>query len=100
MMQVVQYVQPEKKGEVSQLKQLNQVTFLRELTAGGGSTKYEELVERVSDDLLENVNNQLDFYKRELANPEGGRGGSSETKVEYFNQEKQLPKSDNAMLKP
>jgi hypothetical protein len=53
-----------------QLKQ-NPNAFLKEITQANGSLKYEELVERVSDDLLENVNNQIDMHKRELANPEG-----------------------------
>jgi hypothetical protein len=28
------------------------------------------MVERVCDDLIENVNNQIDLYKREQTNPE------------------------------
>jgi len=43
--------------------------LLGEMTGIGGSTRYEELVENVCDDLIEGVNNQLDMHKRSL-NPE------------------------------
>jgi hypothetical protein len=39
----------------------------------GGKARYEEFVEGVCDDLIENVNNQIDLYKREKANPEAGK---------------------------
>jgi len=47
---------------------------MKEITAINGSTRYEELVERVCDDLMENVDNQIDLYKRGLSNPEGASG--------------------------
>jgi hypothetical protein len=40
-------------------------SIMKEVTQlPGGSARYEELVERVSDDLLESVNNQLDIFKK------------------------------------
>jgi hypothetical protein len=70
MLSLVQYVQPEKKSQITLLKQ-HQVNLLKELTGSNGGSRYEEMVERVCDDLIENVNNQIDLYKKALANPEG-----------------------------
>ena len=66
---MVAYVAPEQKSRIDRFKQAGAVNMLKELTQPGGSTMYEELVERVCDDLLENVNNSLDMYKRQ-DNPE------------------------------
>ena len=79
MMQVVSYVEPEMKGKVQQLIKGQQVQLLKEITSldVGGRGRYEELVEGVCDDLIENVNNQIDLYKRELSNPELANKGNS-----------------------
>ena len=58
LLALLQYVQPENKQTIANLKNLGIATLLKEVTnLPGGSTRYEELVERVSDDLLESVNN-------------------------------------------
>jgi hypothetical protein len=58
LLSLVSYVQPELKSRIANLKK-STGTLLDELTSSsaGGLQRYEELVERVTDDLLENVNN-------------------------------------------
>ena len=68
---------------------------MKEITAAGGSTRYEVLVERVCDDLIENVNNQIDLHKRQISNPEG-----IPIRRETFQQDKLPLRTDNTMLKP
>ena len=58
--------------------------------------KYEEFVERVSDDLLENVNNQLDLFKKERDNPVAS---AIPVKSEVFAPSQQM-RTDNTMMKP
>lgn len=57
-MNLASYVQPELKSRIATLKKAPGA-LLDELTSSSASglLKYEELVERVTDDLLENVNN-------------------------------------------
>ena len=55
LLNLVQYVQPEQKGVISALRQHG--ALLKEITTASGGARYEELVERVCDDLIENVNN-------------------------------------------
>ena len=99
---LVQYVQPEKKGLIQGLKQ-NQGTLLKEITTVHGGSRYEELVERVCDDLIENVNNQIDLYKKEQDNPEGvGNNqlkGASQMRPEFYSDKPQM-RTDNTMMKP
>ena len=66
MLSLVSYVQPELKSTIASMKQ-QPSNLLKELTSlnAGGLARYEELVERVCDDLIENVNNQIDLYKKE-----------------------------------
>jgi hypothetical protein len=58
--------------------------------------KYEEFVERVTDDLLENVNNQLDLFKKERDNP---AASAIPVKTEVFAPSQQM-RTDNTMMKP
>jgi hypothetical protein len=81
-------------------------SIMKEVTQlPGGSARYEELVERVSDDLLESVNNQLDIFKKQKDNPEGATSGMIMNKAiplksEYFDKGSQQMRSDNTMMKP
>lgn len=101
---LVQYVQPENKQTIANLKNLGFGSLLKEVTqVPGGSSRYEELVERVSDDLLETVNNQLDLFKKQRDNPESlTLNKAIPIQREYFNQDKgsQQMRSDNTMMKP
>jgi hypothetical protein len=53
-------------------------------------------VERVTDDLLENVNNQLDLFKKERDNPVGS---AIPIRTEVFAPSQQM-RTDNTMMKP
>ena len=77
-------------------------SLLKEITQlPGGSARYEELVERVSDDLLETVNNQLDIFKRQRDNPESlVINKAIPMRSEYFDKGSQQMRSDNTMMKP
>jgi hypothetical protein len=78
LLNVISYVQPDKKGQIIGLKKASGA-LLREIIAANGSIRYEELVERVCDDLMENVDNQIDQIKRgKHVNPETGGGGQAQ----------------------
>ena len=53
-------------------------------------------MERVTDDLLENVNNQLDLFKKEKENP---AGSAILIRTEVFAPSQQM-RTDNTMMKP
>ena len=53
-------------------------------------------MERVTDDLLENVNNQLDLFKKERDNPVGS---AIPIRTEVFAPSQQM-RTDNTMMKP
>ena len=105
LLNVVQYLQPEKKGQISVFKQ-NFQSLLKEMATVNGSSRYEELVESVCDDLIENVNNQIDLHKRGAGNPEAAGTLASTVlqgtlKTEHFSQDKPgQPRTDNTMMKP
>ena len=103
LLAVVQYVQPEKTGQINQLKQRPE-QILKDLVSGTGSKQYEELVERVCDDLLEGVNNQIDLHKRAKENPEKsglkGAMGAIPIKSEYFQNQGDKPRIDHTIKKP
>ena len=99
LMSLVSYVQPELKSRIATLKK-SPGALLDEITSSSASglLKYEELVERVTDDLLENVNNQIDLYKKERDNP---AGSAIPVVKEIFNPNQQAaPRTDNTMMKP
>ena len=100
LMTLVGYVQPELKSRIATLKK-SPHTLLEDLTSSsaGGLKKYEELVERVTDDLLENVNNQIDLYKKELEKGTSAGPNGIPVKTEVFAPTQQL-KTDNTMMKP
>jgi hypothetical protein len=56
------------------------------------------LVERVTDDLLENVNNQIDLFKKEQENP-GGAISNIPVRTEVYAPNQQM-RTDNTMMKP
>ena len=102
MTNLVQYVQPENKAVIQYVKTMGLGSLLKEITQlPGGSARYEELVERVSDDLLETVNNQLDIFKRQRDNPESlVINKAIPMRSEYFDKGSQQMRSDNTMMKP
>ena len=101
LLSLVSYVQPELKSRIGNLKK-SPGSLLDELTSSsaGGLQRYEELVERVTDDLLENVNNQIDLYKKEQENPSGVIGNIPVRTEVFAPNQQQLMRTDNTMMKP
>lgn len=66
-------MQPEETSKIATLKQKPKALLKDLLAQASQSHHYEDLIERVTDDLLENVDKQLDLYKSEKSmrdNPE------------------------------
>jgi len=75
------------------------LNLLSDLTGLHAQSKnYEDMVERVCDDLLENADKQIDLLRQELENPEPAHSVAPIVRSEQFYQER--PRTDHTMKKP
>jgi len=64
---IIGYTHPEKLSYISKIKQGNLNNMISDLAKPSALSKYyEDLIEKASDDLLENADKQIDFLKQEF----------------------------------